>query len=158
MSGGTPGTGDAAASDDRRPAGPGKGSQRSGPRAAGGAEAKLRGQGGRASPHSPGEAGARGVAATERLPDCRREGRARRRGRERAPETTAAGTRFLLGRLPDRSPPAGQSPAECPACSARHCYGAPKGAGGGVEGGASRERGGAEGDRAGSSWARGGAT
>lgn len=34
MSGGTPGTGDAAASDDRRPGVPGMGSQRSGPRSA----------------------------------------------------------------------------------------------------------------------------
>lgn len=43
----------------------------------------------------------------ERLPGCGREGRARRRGRERARETSAAGIRFLLGQIPDRSPPAG---------------------------------------------------
>lgn len=44
----------------------------------------------------------------DRLPGCGREGRARRRGRERAPETTAAGIRFLLGQILDRSPPAGR--------------------------------------------------
>lgn len=81
--------------------------------------------------------GGRCARTTERLRGCGREGRARRRGGERAPETTTAGIRFLLGQIPDRSPPAGRSPAECPACSVRHCYGAPKGAGGGAEAGLS---------------------
>lgn len=43
----------------------------------------------------------------ERLPGCGREGRARRSGRGRAPETTPARIRFLLGQTRDWSPPAG---------------------------------------------------
>lgn len=96
---------------------------------------QSRGQGGedwRAGrrPHSPGEAGARGVAAVERMPGCGRQ------GRERAPETTAAGILFLLGQIPGRSPPAGsRAPLSAQPAGGRHCYGAPKGAGGGAGGG-----------------------
>lgn len=130
MSGGTPGTGDAAASDDRRPGVPGMGSQRSGPRSA---EQRPRRQG-QADEQAP-TLTRRGRCEGSRLRrGCRAAGAkgeldaaAESEHRRRRPP----GIRFLLGQIPDRSPPAGRSLAECPARSPRHFYGAPKGAGGG---------------------------
>lgn len=82
--------------------------------------------------------------------DTAAESEHRRRQHDGGRDTLPAGTD--PGSVSTRRP---ESPAECPAC-ARHCYGAPKGAGGGAGGVTLWDRGGAAKERAGLHWPVGG--